>query len=326
VRSSRQPLTRKSFPSGLTITLDPFNANPDNQVTVAIADPVVSSGSLSVSRTGNLDVTMSGVLSITAQGPMQPWTLWQQSNVGATPAGQPIAFSYNYPALPAPVSYSGVTATWNDLHVTAPPNFTTTGPYQFTQYNSIAEQSCSAAQGAAFLFAGDGTCAWTLLTGQNGLKGDFITQVTLNGTGISTNPAVGLIAAFRATELYTYNQCAFPPGSNQDPRTGNVFVQIPTVQGSCNQQLNSGSLATNPNPALASAGTGVWNCADQVALLNNASNSNLLGTVLPVQDWCPACVSFPAGTDGHIDVFSTTQACSKVGNYSANPIQGVRLR
>jgi hypothetical protein len=208
----------------------------------------------------------------------------------------------------------------SSLHVSVPPGFTTMGPYLFTQYNSIAEQECNAGVTTAFVFHGDGTCNYDVLAGQSGLKGDYILQVTLNGTGVS------LIAAFRATALYSNNLCGFPPGSNQDPRSGNVFVKIPTVEGSCRQPLASGSLAVSPNPAGVSQGTGNWNCWDQVALLNNSLNANLLGTILPVQDFCPACISFPQGTDGHIDVFSSTPACSKVGNYSTNPIQGVRLR
>jgi len=222
------------------------------------------------------------------------------------------------------VSFTGVTATWNGLHVTSPPNFTTLGPYYFTQYNSIYESTCTGSKATAFVFTGTGSCAYNLLTGANGLASNFISQVTLNGTGVSANPAVGLIAGFRGTGLF--GLCPWPPGSNQGLQSANVFVQIPAVQGSCNQQLVSGSFAVNPNPALSAAGTGQWNCSDKVSLLNNGSNASSLGTIYPVQDYCPACSNYPAGTTGHIDVFSTSQACSNVGNFSANPISGVRLR
>jgi len=97
-----------------------------------------------------------------------------------------------------------VTATWNGLHVTSPPNFTTLGPYYFTQYNSIYESTCTGSKATAFVFTGTGSCAYNLLTGANGLASNFISQVTLNGTGVSANPAVGLIAGFRGTGIGCY--------------------------------------------------------------------------------------------------------------------------
>ena len=307
------------------MTQDIANADPDKQVSIAIADPTVSARGLSAGRTGTLTVVVNVAPFSPSQGPPspQPLQLYQQNNVGATPQNQPITFGYNLSSLGAPVAYSNVTATWYSLHVGGSQNFTTMGPYYFTQYNSISEQTCAPGPATAYIFAGDGTCNYSILADQKGLQHDFITQVTENGTGVSVNPNVGLIAAFRATGLFTYGTCAFPPGSNQDENTGNVFVKIPAVEGSCNQQLASGSLAVYPNP---NPGTGIWNCQDQVALLNNSGNPNQLGTILPVQDFCPACKNYPAGTEGHIDVFSTTQACYRVGDYSATPIQGVRLR
>jgi len=92
-RSQLKPLTRKSFPSGITMTLDINNANPGNQLSVTLTDPTVSQSGLSVSRTGNLLVTMSGILSMGYQGPMQPITLIQQNGIAAT--NNAITASYN---------------------------------------------------------------------------------------------------------------------------------------------------------------------------------------------------------------------------------------
>jgi len=259
---------------------------------------------------------MNGVLSMGQQGPVQPVSLGEADNVGATQPSSPYTFSYNLTSLPSPVSFSGVTASWNGLSVTAPPNFTTLGPYRFSQYNTIYENTCGAGQTPAFIFQNNASsCTYTVAA----LRPDFVTQATENGTGVAADPSIGLIQAFRATGLF--NSCGWPEGSNQDPNTGNVFVSISQVAGPCNTQLASGSLATNPNPKTDPSGQ--WNCSDQVMLLN--SNSSIDST-RAVQDFCPACSSYPTGTNGHIDMYSSTQACYKVGDYPNSPLFGIRLR
>jgi hypothetical protein len=299
--------TRTSNPPGITLTSDIANANPSHQVTVAITDP---------GRTGDLTVTLSGIISMGQQGPVQPVTLGQMSNVGATPPGSPYTLSYTLASLPSPVSFSNVSATWNDLQVSVQPGFTTLGSYRFSQYNTIYENTCPLSQAGAFIFANNATCSYRVV---NNLRGLFITQTTTNGTGMASDPTIGLLAAFRATALYS--QCGWPEGSNQDPYSGNVFVMVPNVKGACNTQIIAGALATNPNPNNDPSGT--WNCSDAVSFLQGNGS---IGSPNPVQDFCPACSGDFRGANGHIDVYSSTQACSKVPDYPGSPLMGIRLR
>ena len=277
-------------------------------MSVAITDP---------SRTGNLTVTMSGLLSMGQVGPVQPVSLGEVDNVGATPANSPYTFSYNLTSLPAPVSFSGVTATWNNLSVTAPPNFTTLGPYRFSQYNTPVESSnCGGSPAPAFVFE-SAACTYIATT----MDSVFIPQTTVNGTGISAN--FGLLKAYQATLLFK-NGCPFPEGSNPDPKTGNVFVKTSAVTGSCNSTFTYGTtIATNPNPN--ADPTGQWNCKDQVLLVNN---NNSFDSIKTVQDLCPACSGDSRGASGHIDVYSSSQACTphNAADYPNSPFYGIRLR
>jgi hypothetical protein len=107
------------------MTLDIANSDPTKQVSIALADPTVVLAGQTVSRTGNLVVTMTGVVANGGQGPGETVPLGEVDNIGATPANSPYTFSYNINSLGAQLSFTAVTATWNSLHVTAPPNFTT---------------------------------------------------------------------------------------------------------------------------------------------------------------------------------------------------------
>ena len=304
------------------MTLDIANSDPTKQVSIALADPTVVLAGQTVSRTGNLVVTMTGVVANGGQGPGETVPLGEVDNIGATPANSPYTFSYNINSLGAQLSFTAVTATWNSLHVTAPPNFTTLGSYRFSQYNVPVESpNCGGTPAVAFVFR-PGSSLFDIYApdqnGRGGMDSNFIVQTTTNGTGRSASH--GLLKAFRATRLFSpVQQCAWPLGSNQDQQSGNVFVSISDVTGSCNTQFTAGgSMATYPNPA--SDQTGAWNCSDEVMILNS---NNSINATMSVQDKCPRCQNF-----NQIDIFTSSQACSPYStlDYPNSPLYGIRLR
>jgi hypothetical protein len=190
------------------------------------------------------------------------------------------------------------------------------GVTRFSQYNAPKESSCSAKQATAYVFTGAGDCTYNYGVT---LSAQFMSQTVINATGRSTQ--FGLIKPFNNTGLIRF--CNYPDGGNQ----GNTFVQVSKIAGSCNTEFKDGtSLAVNPNPHTDTTGT--WNCGDQVALV---STNNTLDSVRIVQDACGRCkrVSDFNGANGHIDVYTTEDACRPTAIFDYNSpatYYGIRLR
>src|SRR5262249_45635338 len=115
----------------------------------------------------------------------------------------------------------------------------------------------------------------------------------------------GLLKPYSTTYLGKH-WCEFPAGGTSGNNTGNTFVKVPALDGSCNTTFSDAvSLATSPDPHNDPSNT--WKCSDSIILVN-ASNAN--HSVRIVQDLCPGCkAGFGPGTNwpdtvGHIDAYN----------------------
>lgn len=126
-------------------------------------------------------------------------------------------------------------------------------------------------------------------------------QTRQNGTGNSN--AFGLIKPVGITiEPKLCKNVKKPSGSNKQ----NTFFQVDEVTGSCNTVLTADvSVATYPNPKSARSPNPV--CDDSILLVQpTQANEAAKNTA----DYCPVCNRGFNGTNGHIDNFSSIEACS----------------
>jgi uncharacterized protein YjdB len=236
--------------------------------------------------------SVNGTLTLTANGAGFSTTLFQGLESGNT-----INFSFNRPQLVSG-QYTYVKATWyvagyGTATATSTDLFEVLGIYRHSQYNVPYESACTGSAATAWVISGN--CAFTQTT----LRSDFMTQLYINGTGISLSHGI----------LKYTTQCSnYPSGANSQ----NSFVQVSQVTGSCNSILVGGStVAAYPNPPISYP---TWVCGD---LLEYVTSSDTNQAQKAVQDYCPACNSGFNGTSGHIDDFSSSTACSghAVGDY-----------
>ena len=103
-----------------------------------------------------------------------------------------------------------------------------------------------------------------------------------------------------ATAFRRYCRGQFPRGANN----GNTFLQVDSITGSCGTTVSEGSVAVFPNPT---AATSPLRCGDDLQLVS-PDNSNFAER--QVDDTCPACSGGFQGTDGHVDSYSSSQACT----------------
>jgi hypothetical protein len=208
--------------------------------------------------------------------------------------------SFNRPAI-VPDTYWNIVSTW---YVGTPGNepqdsqtmlrkWIVLGTVRHSQYNTVYESTCPSGTQTAYIY--NSSCSWQTVT----LNSQFVFQAELNGTGVSQNYGV---------LKYDDNRCNGnrPPGST----TSNSLLQVSSITGQCNVALVGGSsVATFPGPL----DTGSqFSCGDNMQLVN-ASNANAY--LKYVWDRCPAC------SDGHVDNYSSTQACSgrAVGDLPGSP-------
>jgi hypothetical protein len=171
-----------------------------------------------------------------------------------------------------------------------------------------------------YVFQNDQTCTYYYNTT---MKSKFVTQTNENGTGKSVQ--FGLVKPYRTT-LLAGDWCFPPEGGSTDKVTGNVFVQVPYVTGTCNSRFTAGtSIAVNPDPEYPQRQNPAnqWNCDDQVLLVNTSTKAT--DSIKPVQDLCPSC------SDGHhIDSYTNSPFCnpkdSRNIDYPGSPFYGIRLR
>ena len=228
-------------------------------------------------------------------------------NQGAVPLG------FSRPQIPAD-TYTSLQASWSgqawsfdwpqgpdrtpsDVTVTTPaqvffsPVLTLPNPWvvegvlRYSQYNTPYESACSGASTPAWVV--DGSCHFTAVS----LNRQFLSQVVINGTGVSLNQGI---------LKYIGSACparSFPAGATK----ANSLLYVSAVTGACNQTLTGGSsTARYPNPAVNGS------CEDTFAAINAADTSTLS---MSTDDYCPACSGDFRGTNGHIDAYSSAQAC-----------------
>lgn len=195
-------------------------------------------------------------------------------------------------------TYSSVSATWNydPIPATATLNLTRQwrvfGLIRHSQYNAPYESACTGSNQTAWKFTAG--CTFTQIQ----LRSDFVSQTYINGTGVSLSNGI---------LKYSTSCSNYPPGANAQ----NSFLSVSNITGACNTTLQGGvSVATYPSPNVGNP----YGCGDNI-LLVTSSNSNQ--AIKDAADYCPACSSGFNGTNGHIDDFSSNQACTGngVGDY-----------
>ena len=205
----------------------------------------------------------------------------------------------NRASIPAD-TYTSVKATWNLSSAGAFGNlgikWKVLGTIRHSQYNTPYETSCTGASANAWILNPSG-CVFTPIS----LRSDFSSQVYINGTGVSNQ--YGVVKFTPGTK----NNCSYPSGSDDS----NTFLQVGSITGSCNRVLDSSSVATNPNPV---TDITTFGCGDNLSLV---TSSNAQQALKFPQDYCPGCNAGFNGTNGHIDDYSTSTACSgkSVGDY-----------
>jgi hypothetical protein len=254
----------------------------NNQVSVTLSGP---SGS-------------SGILEVIANGVTNQPQVTYNGGAAVGPGSYNVAF--NRPSMPAD-TYSSVKAIWNYNPIPATATFNLTrnwlvlGTIRHSQYNTPYESACSGSPQTAWVF--NGSCTFT----QVSLKSDFVSQTYINGTGASQS---------QGTLKYSTSCSNYPSGANSQ----NSFLTVSSITGACNTTMAGGvSVATYPSPNVGNP----YGCGDNI-LLVTSSNAN--EAVKDAADYCPACSGGFNGTNGHIDDYSSSQACSggavgDLGNY-----------
>lgn len=225
-------------------------------------------------------------------------------STGPEGSGQ-IALEFDRPEV-RKAKYSKVTVTWKTNPVlegklTPGTPWNVLGNTRYSQYNVPHESACGTTTRTYWIVDSLTSCNFTPVT----LRRNFAEQVHINGTGVSLSH--GTLKAGAATSM-AGGTCShnFPPGST----LRQLFLPVADVTGSCNIPLVAdSSLAVHKKLGLA--------CNADVMLVNG-SNANFGARIR--HDTCPACNDGFNGTEGHIDHFTDTPACSgnavgDLGNY-----------
>lgn len=265
-----------------------------NVVNVSVNSANLWSNNISVTLSGPSTVT--GALQVTLVGSSSSYTF----QYGSTAVGSgTYSVAMNRPSIPADV-YTSVKASWmlssGPISGSFAVKWKVLGLIRHSQYNTPNEGMCVGATSNAWIIVLNG-CLFTPIQ----LRSDFANQVYINGTG--TSAAHGILKYTPGIK----NNCTYPPGSNDS----NTFLQVGSITGSCNTVLDTSSVATNPNPV---TDITTYGCGDNLELITSSNTQQALK--FP-QDYCPACNSGFNSTNGHIDNYSSSQACSghAVGDY-----------
>jgi len=272
-----------------------------------------------VAVSGDTAGLIYGNVSITAQGANNSPAA--DANGGIPTTGGTLSAPFNLFSVPADV-YTSMIATWtvpaHTLSVAIDVGYGVARPVQFSipsetyqsaafplaspwnvagiirysQYNTPTESACSGTPATAYLVESSRNCTFSQTT----LDSKFMSQVVLNGTGISLNNGI---------LKYIGSNCGFPIQWPTGATKQNTFLKASVVAGSCNSELTGGqSVATADNPA--TNGT----CGKGLGLVNT---SNVTVYNKTIQDWCPGCSTGFNGTRGHIDSYSSVTACTPSG-------------
>lgn len=145
------------------------------------------------------------------------------------------------------------------------------GVYRHSQYNSPDESRCSGEPNDVYILSSHNSCFNSYQEGT--LKSDFISQVNINGSGISED--YGGIKSLAATRCS--NETENRPEDATGGANGNSFVQAP-ITGSCGTTLSNSSLARCTNDTRLSCGDRIYIHTQSVKI---------------IQDRCPACCGAP---------------------------------
>jgi hypothetical protein len=274
----------------------PGGSGPGGVVKVQITSADLESNQVHVTLSGPSDT--SGTLEVIAIGVNNQPQITYQGGAAIGPGSYTVPL--NRPSMPAD-TYSSVKALWNYYAIPATNTFNLSrnwlvlGLVRHSQYNTPYETACTGSPQAAWTF--NSSCTFT----QTSLKSDFVSQTFINGTGASQSHGI---------LKYSTSCTDYPSGANSQ----NSFLAVSSVTGACNTTMSGGvSVATYPSPNVGNP----FGCGDNI-LLVTSSNSN--EAVKDAADYCPACSSGFNGTNGHIDDYSSSQACSgsgvgDLGNY-----------
>jgi hypothetical protein len=183
--------------------------------------------------------------------------------------------------------YSTIYASWSACNVqnirSYNYRFCNYGNTHHSQYTLINESTCSGAQSRAYIITNLSSCFSTGLQTTT-LESDFEAQVTLNGTGRRSDGTY--LKGLNATSCR--NATA---GKPSDAGSGNTFVVVSSVMGSCHSPLDSSTVAQNSHQ-----------CGLQIYISGYGSP----GTVKTVQDECPRCGNDPPHFDNWTDAGGTS--------------------
>ena len=174
--------------------------------------------------------------------------------------------------------------------------WTVLGEIRNSQYNTVHESKCSTTTSQFWKY--NPSCVFEKVN----LRTNFASQTQVNGTGVSV--AYGTLKAGTAT---ANSLCTgkFPNGATRT----NSFLTVSEITGSCNKLLTGGQDdAIYPNPASTKNGPPPYPCGDDLRYVALFSDQNTY--LKKVEDYCPACSGGFNRTQGHVDNYTSNQACS----------------
>lgn len=266
-------------------------------VTVQSADLV--NNSIPVVITGPTGAT--GSLSLAIQGADNTFTQSYDKGTAVGPASYTVTLVR--PKI-AQDMYSTIVATWNastppvTSTFTISPVWNVRGIVQNTVYIKVYETACSGTATSGYWLFNAAKCAFKAIN----LKPTFASQTDLNGTGLT--------AEGQLVHTNTGNRCSanYPVGAD----SSNTFYLISSVTGACRNVMADTNVAVYPNPY----NGGTYSCDDQLLYVAPKTNANV-GSLVEVEDYCPACRRHAAGTSDHVDNYYDNNSCtaSSLPNY-----------
>lgn len=244
----------------------PITVNPSPKVTILSADVTIDRIEIKL-EPGNLPMGSHGPLTLELIGPNNNLIRTVDRSSGTYTETFDIDNLHEG-------EYRRVRATWtvNSVSVMGEYDYhiRVLGEYRHSQYNSPDERRCTGGSSAVFMLTSPQTCFDDF--NEENLKSAFITQVNVNGSGISEN--FGDIKSLAATRCNGETQNR-PPDATGGVN-GNSFVQVQAIDGACLMSLDETSLASCRDD-------GRLACGNQIFI-------QTIG-IKTIRDICPLCCS-----------------------------------
>lgn len=231
-------------------------------------------------------------------------TIEKEVQDGASVAAGSYEVDLDRPSI-VPDTYTNVIATWDTEwsqiegeRFNLSPAWMVIGNTRHTHYNSPHESECPGGNEVAYIANSPEDCTY-----QPGiLNARFMSQVILNGTGLSIND--GLVKSTAATLC----KGQYPPLGNRT----NSFVKVNVADGACLEELDTSMVAVSPNPT---GSESIVRCDDTAAIVTSADANQAIKTV---QDACPGCSLEPGSAK--VDNFTFDVRCSGrlIGDYGTS--------